>query len=105
MLWSLAISRCLKTKTSTSAEPNAADRGFVGIDRKIRPRQKVATFSSTRIVARVSTYLARVEHYARQNDGHWVLSDAAGPEATIRLAALEAGLLLSEVYARVEFAE
>ncbi len=45
----------------------------------------------------------RVEHYARQKDGHWIVTDAAGPEASVQLAATESDLLLSEVYARVEF--
>ncbi len=51
----------------------------------------------------ISQYEPRVEHYARQDDGHWILTDAAGPEATVPLAAIDAELLLSEVYARVDF--
>ena len=51
----------------------------------------------------ISQYEPRVEHYARQEDGHWILTDAAGAEAKVPLAAIDAELLLSEVYARVDF--
>ena len=51
----------------------------------------------------ISQYEPRVEHYARQDDGHWILTDAAGPEAMVPLAVIDAELLLSEVYARVDF--
>ncbi len=51
----------------------------------------------------ISQYEPRVEHYARQNDGHWILTDAIGPESVVPLAAIDAELLLSEVYARVDF--
>jgi len=44
-----------------------------------------------------------VEHYARQNDGHWILTEASGLEASIELPAVGGLLLLSEVYARVTF--
>ena len=47
----------------------------------------------------------RVEHYTRRDDGDWVLSDAIGLEAVVKLAAAGAGLTLAEIYARVQFPE
>ncbi len=44
-----------------------------------------------------------LEHYARQNDGHWILSEGTGLESTIALPALNVRLALVEVYARVTF--
>ncbi len=44
-----------------------------------------------------------VEHYARQGDGHWLLTDATGIDATIRLPVLKTELILSEIYARLTF--
>jgi len=44
-----------------------------------------------------------VEHYARQGDGHWLLTEATGVEASIELPAVSAELRLSEVYSRVTF--
>jgi Uma2 family endonuclease len=39
-----------------------------------------------------------VEHYVRQDDGSWRLTDIDGLDATITLPSIEAGLPLSEVY-------
>ncbi len=44
-----------------------------------------------------------VEHYVRQNDGHWLLIEASGLKASIELPAIDACLQLSEIYARVTF--
>ena len=44
-----------------------------------------------------------VEHYTRQPDGRWLLSEAAHLEAVIHLPSLAADLALSEVYADVNF--
>ncbi|MFV2069010.1 MAG: Uma2 family endonuclease [Pirellulales bacterium] len=49
----------------------------------------------------VSQYEPHIEHYARQDEGHWLLSEALGQEASIALPAVGARLLLSEIYARV----
>lgn len=45
----------------------------------------------------------RVEHYARQEDGRWLLTDLRGPDAVLRLPSIGCELPLSEVYARVAF--
>lgn len=45
----------------------------------------------------------RIEHFARQAGEHWLLTDAAGPDAVLELPALDCKLSLAEIYARVEF--
>ena len=45
----------------------------------------------------------RVEHYARQHDGRWLLTEADGPEGAIHLAAIACDLVLADVYEKVDF--
>ena len=42
-----------------------------------------------------------VEHYARQSDGRWVLTEADGMDGVIHLAAIGCDLLLADVYEKV----
>ncbi len=44
-----------------------------------------------------------IEHYARQDDHHWILTEGTGLESTIALPVLDFRLALAEVYARVTF--
>lgn len=44
-----------------------------------------------------------VEHYARQEEERWLLTDLRGPDAALRLPSIGCELPLSEVYARVVF--
>ena len=46
---------------------------------------------------------AQIEHFARQADGQWVLSEASGLDAELELPAVECRLPLAEVYAKVQF--
>ncbi|MBA3531147.1 MAG: Uma2 family endonuclease [Ardenticatenales bacterium] len=46
----------------------------------------------------------KIEHYVRQPDGKWLLSDAQSLDDTVTLAAVPATLSLREVYDRVTFA-
>lgn len=46
-----------------------------------------------------------VDHFTRAGDGSWVLRDAAGLDALLRLESLDCELPLREVYAKVEFPE
>jgi Uma2 family endonuclease len=50
----------------------------------------------------VSQHRPQVEHYARQEDGRWLLTDAQGLDAALDLPALGCRLALSEVYRMVE---
>lgn len=45
-----------------------------------------------------------VEHYARQDNNHWLLSVLHGPDAVLRLSSIGCEMPLSEIYARVAFA-
>ena len=51
----------------------------------------------------LSQYQPFVEHYTRQGE-QWMLTEVAGLEAVLRLAAIACDLPLSLVYERVEFA-
>ena len=51
----------------------------------------------------VSQDEARIEHYARQPDGHWLLTDAVGLDSSLSLPTLSCEIPLAEIYARVEF--
>ena len=44
----------------------------------------------------------RVEHYAKQPDGRWLLTDIVGLEATLELESVGCALRLGEIYERVE---
>jgi Uma2 family endonuclease len=44
-----------------------------------------------------------VEHYARQPDGRWLLTEADGAAGAIQLAAIGCELALADVYEKVEF--
>jgi len=44
-----------------------------------------------------------IEHYARQDNDHWLLTEATGTDTNIELPALQATVELSEVYARLTF--
>lgn len=45
-----------------------------------------------------------VEHFARQPDGRWILSETDNMDATIELTSVEAELTLAEMYYKVDFA-
>jgi Uma2 family endonuclease len=52
----------------------------------------------------VSQKEPRLEQFVRQADGRWLLSETVGLEASLELPSLQITLLLSEVFARVNFA-
>jgi len=43
-----------------------------------------------------------IEHYVRQDDNTWLLSDARAPGEAVKLSSIECSLLLSEVYDKVD---
>ncbi|MBV9849891.1 MAG: Uma2 family endonuclease [Armatimonadetes bacterium] len=66
-------------------------------------------FAHYRWLESVSDYLlisqdkVRVEHYVRQPDGQWLLSESSGLQERVHLASVDCDLLLSDVYDKVEF--
>ena len=44
-----------------------------------------------------------IEHYQRQADGKWLLTQIEGLDATLYLASIDCELKLSEIYERVSF--
>ena len=53
----------------------------------------------------VSQDEARIEKYLRQGDGFWVLSEAFGLDAKIKLDSLDCEIVLSEVFDKVNFSD
>ena len=45
-----------------------------------------------------------IEHYLRQADNQWLLSEVDDPQGVVELPTIQCSLLLSEVYDKVEFA-
>ena len=50
----------------------------------------------------VSQEAMRIEHYVRQDDNQWLLSNHFGPDAVVKIASIDCDLPLAEVYERVE---
>jgi Uma2 family endonuclease len=73
------------------------DRG-----RKFEHYRKLA---SLREYLLVSQHAPHVEHYTRADNGTWVLRDATGLEAVLRLTSIGCELPLGEIYAKVELKE
>ena len=65
--------------------------------------QRYRALSSLAEYVLIAQDAMHVEHYARQHDGRWLLTEADGPEGAIHLAAMAFGLVLADVYAKVDF--
>ena len=50
----------------------------------------------------ISQKKAHIEHFARQNDKRWVLSESHGREDSIEIASISSTLALTEVYDKVD---
>jgi Uma2 family endonuclease len=68
-------------------------------------------FAHYRTIASLQAYVLisqddyRIEHYVRQANGLWVLSDATGADATLQLPTINCALALADVYRETELAE
>lgn len=68
-------------------------------------------FAAYRTLASLQAYVLiaqddyRIEHFARQANGLWALSDATGPLATLQLPTINCSLALADVYRETELAE
>ena len=60
------------------------------------------TLDSLREYLLVSQEEVRVELFTRQEDGHWLLSEASRLEETVSLGSIGCALLLADVYERVQ---
>ncbi len=63
------------------------------------------TIESLREVLFIAQESVYVVHYVRQDDGTWILTEVRDPQDRVPVASIEAQLLLSEVYAKVQFDE
>lgn len=52
----------------------------------------------------VAQHEPHIEHFARQDDGGWLLTEASGLDASIALPAFQCELRLADVYHKVDFA-
>jgi Uma2 family endonuclease len=64
--------------------------------------QRYRALSSLAEYVLIAQDAMHVEHYARQPDGRWLLTEADGPEGVIHLAAIACDLALADVYEKVE---
>ncbi len=67
--------------------------------------QHYRSSESLREYVLVSQDEARIEKYVKQGDGFWVLSEAVGTNAKIKLDAIDCELALSEVFDKVNFSD
>jgi len=78
-----------------SPSTEAYDRG-----KKFARYQQITSLTDYLLVAQDE---ARIEHFARQPDGRWLLTTAAGSDAALPIASLGVTLPLAEVYERITF--
>ena len=65
--------------------------------------QRYRALSSLAEYVLIAQDAMHVEHYARQPDGRWLLTEDDGPEGAIHLAAIACDLVLADVYEKVDF--
>jgi Uma2 family endonuclease len=73
------------------------DRG-----KKFARYQRIDSFTDYVLIAQDEP---RVEHFARQANGTWILTVAIGLKSKIKLASIACALKLAEVYDRIQFEE
>jgi Uma2 family endonuclease len=79
-----------------SESTEAYDRG-----RKFRHYRQIDSLHEYLLISQAEP---RLELFIRQDNGQWLLREAAGLETTLELPCLEIILALAEVFAKVEFA-
>jgi Uma2 family endonuclease len=71
---------------------------------------RTAKFGFYRTLESLAEYLLiaqdafRVEHYVRQTDGRWMLTDISTQEGAVELDSIKCSLRLRDVYEKVEMA-
>lgn len=79
-----------------SKTTEAYDRG-----EKFQHYREIETLQDYLLIAQMKP---RIEGYAKQKDGQWILKDAIGLEAEFAITSINCTLKLAEVYERVSFA-
>jgi Uma2 family endonuclease len=78
-----------------SNSTEAYDRG-----RKFEHYRQIQTLQEYLLVSQTEP---RIEQFVRQNDGRWLLNEAAGLEKKLELPSLKITISLSEIFAKVNF--
>jgi Uma2 family endonuclease len=78
-----------------SESTEAYDRGD-----KFEHYRKIETLLEYVLIAQSK---AHIERFVRHGDDRWLLSEAGGPQAVMRLDAIDCELVLAEVYDKIEF--
>ena len=68
-----------------------------------RKFQHYRTLASLQEYVLISQEGARIERYLRQPNDEWLLSDAAGIDASLELVSIQCTLSLAEVYEKISF--
>lgn len=77
------------------------------LSKSTEPYDRFQKFAFYRTIKSLAEYILvaqheyRVEQYAKQTDGRWLLSDHRSPEGLVELASIQRTLALREVYDRV----
>ncbi len=67
---------------------------------KFEQYRQILSFAEYLLIAQDKIH---VEHYLRQNDGSWILTETNDPGAVIELASINCRLSVTEIYAKVSF--
>jgi len=67
---------------------------------KFEQYRQIPSFGEYLLIAQDKIH---VEHYLRQNDGSWILTETNDPGAVIELVSINCRLSVTEIYAKVRF--
>ncbi len=88
--------------TAQVAEQDGTFAGRINLSRgrQFAQYRKIPSFAEYVLVAQDECH---VEHFVKQADGLWVLSETDRLEDVLTLSSIECTLLLSDMYEKVEF--
>lgn len=78
-----------------SKSTEAKDRGF-----KFMRYRKLESFVEYLLVSQERPY---IEHYVRQADNRWVMTEISSLEDTVKLSSIQCDLKMSDIYAMISF--
>jgi Uma2 family endonuclease len=78
-----------------SKSTEAKDRGF-----KFMRYRKLDSFAEYMLVSQDSLH---IEHYARQSNNRWVLTEISGLESNVKLASIGCDLRIADIYEGISF--